>query len=114
MPAEARQANSLALFSGTSFAASASHCEKRCMIAAMSMAGWVASVIADLLKGKSPAQGPGFWGLTKTGRMAVTGHSRRPPEAMSAIHSRSEEQTSELQSLMRISFTVFCLKQKQH
>src|SRR3546814_2971325 len=27
---------------------------------------------------------------------------------------RSEEQTSELQSLMRISYAVFCLKQKKH
>src|SRR3546814_8567264 len=29
-------------------------------------------------------------------------------------HSRSEEQTSELQSLMRISYAVFCLKKKKH
>src|SRR3546814_4396652 len=29
------------------------------------------------------------------------------------IHSRSEEHTSELQSLMRISYAVFCLKKKQ-
>src|SRR3546814_6666180 len=28
-------------------------------------------------------------------------------------HSRSEEHTSELQSLMRISYAVFCLKKKQ-
>src|SRR3546814_1251341 len=28
-------------------------------------------------------------------------------------HHRSEEHTSELQSLMRISYAVFCLKQKQ-
>src|SRR3546814_2200260 len=28
--------------------------------------------------------------------------------------SRSEEHTSELQSLMRISYAVFCLKNKQH
>src|SRR3546814_6112870 len=28
--------------------------------------------------------------------------------------SRSEEQTSELQSLMRISYAVFCLKKKKH
>src|SRR3546814_3067076 len=28
--------------------------------------------------------------------------------------SRSEEHTSELQSLMRISYTVFCLKKKKH
>src|SRR3546814_7600491 len=29
-------------------------------------------------------------------------------------HGRSEEHTSELQSLMRISYAVFCLKKKQH
>src|SRR3546814_1771368 len=29
-----------------------------------------------------------------------------------ALHRRSEEHTSELQSLMRISYAVFCLKQK--
>src|SRR3546814_10595118 len=28
-------------------------------------------------------------------------------------HPRSEEHTSELQSLMRMSYTVFCLKKKQ-
>src|SRR3546814_7442514 len=29
-------------------------------------------------------------------------------------HPRSEEHTSELQSLMRISYAVFCLKNKKH
>src|SRR3546814_3781320 len=29
-------------------------------------------------------------------------------------HLRSEEHTSELQSLMRISYAVFCLKKKNH
>src|SRR3546814_8779330 len=29
-------------------------------------------------------------------------------------HNRSEEHTSELQSLMRISYAVFCLKKKNH
>src|SRR3546814_436237 len=29
-------------------------------------------------------------------------------------HERSEEHTSELQSLMRISYAVFCLKNKKH
>src|SRR3546814_4658674 len=29
------------------------------------------------------------------------------------LHPRSEEHTSELQSLMRISYAVFCLKTKQ-
>src|SRR3546814_21137106 len=30
------------------------------------------------------------------------------------LGDRSEEHTSELQSLMRISYTVFCLKKKKH
>src|SRR3546814_6835195 len=32
--------------------------------------------------------------------------------AGAAAHARSEEHTSELQSLMRISYAVFCLKKK--
>src|SRR3546814_3929431 len=31
-----------------------------------------------------------------------------------AVRDRSEEHTSELQSLMRISYAVFCLKKKTH
>src|SRR3546814_5182560 len=31
-----------------------------------------------------------------------------------ALLARSEEHTSELQSLMRISYAVFCLKKKKH
>src|SRR3546814_6352187 len=34
--------------------------------------------------------------------------------ASRSIFSRSEEHTSELQSLMRISYAVFCLQQKNH
>src|SRR3546814_7047240 len=38
----------------------------------------------------------------------------RPPEAEGRRRdSRSEEHTSELQSLMRISYAVFCLKKQQ-
>src|SRR3546814_8545904 len=36
-----------------------------------------------------------------------------PPEAANAGLLRSEEHTSELQSLMRISYAVFCLKKKK-
>src|SRR3546814_7125567 len=36
------------------------------------------------------------------------------PEAQLAADFRSEEHTSELQSLMRISYAVFCLKKKKH
>src|SRR3546814_1777654 len=39
--------------------------------------------------------------------------STRPMLALAmAAHPRSEEHTSELQSLMRISYAVFCLKKK--
>src|SRR3546814_9670661 len=34
------------------------------------------------------------------------------PDLDGAEHARSEEHTSELQSLMRISYAVFCLKKK--
>src|SRR3546814_8596009 len=36
------------------------------------------------------------------------------PQAHRDLYSRSEEHTSELQSLMRISYAVFCLKKKQN
>src|SRR3546814_6325057 len=46
-------------------------------------------------------------------------HALRPqdkvavkPHAGPVLHARSEEHTSELQSLMRISYAVFCLKKK--
>src|SRR3546814_7963895 len=44
---------------------------------------------------------------------------KRRPLASTSTHRifspfRSEEHTSELQSLMRISYAVFCLKKKKH
>src|SRR3546814_4164540 len=50
-----------------------------------------------LLEGKVPKRGV----MLKRGR-----------KKMLAGHERSEEHTSELQSLMRISYAVFCLKKK--
>src|SRR3546814_7525058 len=35
------------------------------------------------------------------------------PQPFARGHARSEEHTSELQSLMRISYAVFCLKKKK-
>src|SRR3546814_1418260 len=48
-----------------------------------------------------------------------SGRSGSSPGAIATIRrasakSRSEEHTSELQSLMRISYAVFCLKKKTH
>src|SRR3546814_9250397 len=43
---------------------------------------------------------------------AAIGTSGKAGERLAA--ARSEEHTSELQSLMRISYDVFCLKKKKH
>src|SRR3546814_8097493 len=44
---------------------------------------------------------------------AHSGHRAISLAAIDALDLRSEEHTSELQSLMRISYAVFCLKKKQ-
>src|SRR3546814_5181886 len=47
---------------------------------------------------------------------AITSTPIRPNStrlSSSSVRSRSEEHTSELQSLMRISYAVFCLKKKK-
>src|SRR3546814_10435275 len=44
-------------------------------------------------------------------RQPAAGAEQRPPG--DDVISRSEEHTSELQSLMRISYAVFCLKNKK-
>src|SRR3546814_8138948 len=46
----------------------------------------------------------------------VEGRGRREPAQRERVRggSRSEEHTSELQSLMRISYAVFCLKKKKY
>src|SRR3546814_7057800 len=49
-------------------------------------------------------------------RRAISLHGRHPEPAALRISQgsgRSEEHTSELQSLMRISYAVFCLKKKK-
>src|SRR3546814_8517624 len=51
-----------------------------------------------------------------TGRQAAAGHARRivvRRRIVGPVGPRSEEHTSELQSLMRISYAVFCLQKKK-
>src|SRR3546814_7390825 len=40
-------------------------------------------------------------------------YAQTPPGFVFTVKGRSEEHTSELQSLMRISYAVFCLKKKK-
>src|SRR3546814_8633901 len=44
--------------------------------------------------------------------LAECGQRYRIDPAQTTLYGRSEEHTSELQSLMRISYAVFCLKKK--
>src|SRR3546814_9505774 len=60
--------------------------------------------------------------LRPPSRYWARSRSRRSPRALftelrvqaGSLSVRSEEHTSELQSLMRISYAVFCLKKKTH
>src|SRR3546814_6485637 len=53
------------------------------------------------------------WAWMGSGSIAWRGRSQiYPPERGAPPSRRSEEHTSELQSLMRISYAVFCLKKK--
>src|SRR3546814_10117680 len=69
------------------------------------------------------ANGPGIAGAAmhmdylrdSAGDVTSVAAAQTRSEAMAACHgtaTRSEEHTSELQSLMRISYAVFCLKKK--
>src|SRR3546814_3973200 len=54
------------------------------------------------------------WGLPKEYPMVAPAYAEKRRELAISIGLRSEEHTSELQSLMRISYAVFCLKKKIH
>src|SRR3546814_6200360 len=53
----------------------------------------------------------GDLGYMIDGRLVVTGR-RKDLVILNGLNIRSEEHTSELQSLMRIPYAVFCLKKK--
>src|SRR3546814_3016266 len=91
----------------------------------MRISDWSSDVCSSDLRARAGPRGRGG-GLFRRGKADREGkvmtYSRRHPElvsgsiaprAMSSIvENRSEEHTSELQSLMRISYAVFCLKKK--
>src|SRR3546814_5729697 len=65
------------------------------------------SVVAP--RWSSPKYSRGTPRTMTSGRLS----SASPLTSAALAHSRSEEHTSELQSLMRISYAVFCLKKKK-
>src|SRR3546814_1324870 len=71
-------------------------------------------------RGRTAYRGPGQFADLSAISETAQGPDARPSDLRHAAprrrlvgHSRSEEHTSELQSLMRISYAVFCLKKKQ-
>src|SRR3546814_7125655 len=59
---------------------------------------------------------PAARATTRTACVIAAGHAAAEPDRRGggrADGRRSEEHTSELQSLMRISYAVFCLKKKK-
>src|SRR3546814_3688837 len=70
-----------------------------------------ANRVAVKCRGKAPRNREAVEGVAS----AASGVAQRPnPEVPSPGKVRSEEHTSELQSLLRISYAVFCLKKKIH
>src|SRR3546814_7345058 len=63
-------------------------------------------IVNQLSAGGFPAQTP--YGISKVALLGLT-----TTLATELGRMRSEEHTSELQSLMRISYAVFCLKKKK-
>src|SRR3546814_9904738 len=74
---------------------------------------WQPTKVIEELKEKAKAQG--LWNLflpeSERGAGLKNHEYATLCEIMGRVH-RSEEHTSELQSLMRISYAVFCLKKK--
>src|SRR3546814_4628507 len=91
------------------------------MLEAMQAQGGLAARAANRHLGKSDREGAGVLSAAQrhthfldSPRMtAVLGHSDFTfADVKAKATTRSEEHTSELQSLMRISYAVFCLKKK--
>src|SRR3546814_6173090 len=78
------------------------------------------TLVPDSTLFRSPAsRAPNLFGdlgiaVATLGEIADLGHKIDRPVRPPGDVLRSEEHTSELQSLMRISYAVFCLKKKTH
>src|SRR3546814_5901206 len=72
-------------------------------------------VLRNICRTDVPSSSPSFPGFGVCGgrKNRAGGFDMRLVDMLAADHDRSEEHTSELQSLMRISYAVFCLKKKK-
>src|SRR3546814_7225056 len=76
----------------------------------------LASIDTDQAIGLEPTQHPAHRFRRQSQVVGDVGacHGQGETVGGKTARSRSEEHTSELQSLMRISYAVFCLKKKKH
>src|SRR3546814_6493110 len=88
------------------------HPEQRQEVAALEMRAFLAKLLAPLhIDQRRDRIGERRVGIVERGETLRLDEDR-PARAEPAQRIRSEEHTSELQSLMRISYAVFCLKKK--
>src|SRR3546814_1176678 len=76
------------------------------------LADRIAIVAVGLHALADPARDLGAAGFGKAAQLGEVGDRHDPRYHRDVDAERSEEHTSELQSLMRISYAVFCLKTK--
>src|SRR3546814_2640936 len=69
------------------------------------------AIVAELVSQCSTWPGPSDTGACQPAALRCARTDDSSP-AHCSVNGRSEEHTSELQSLMRISYAVFCLKKK--
>src|SRR3546814_10785756 len=72
----------------------------------------VQPIVGRRIERQQDAPGDGAW-LVQRRTVVPAARDHADGDRQPAADRRSEEHTSELQSLMRISYAVFCLKQKQ-
>src|SRR3546814_1441091 len=78
----------------------------------MRISDWSSDVCSSDLTTRPTAQTPRRCSPARHGSIGVSPGCSRSARTHSCMADRSEEHTSELQSLMRISYAVFCLKKK--
>src|SRR3546814_4123832 len=85
-------------------------CILRSTCATAENGGFISTTVGRMAAGSRSLIEAASWQLT-----AISGNSLESRSARTSASSlsRSEEHTSELQSLMRISYAVFCLKKKK-
>src|SRR3546814_7655023 len=90
------------------------HCHSHCPAKPSTRLGWCAVLPGLRSDLKSRAHSHAFSGQGGVGFRLSLWRARRGSALSGGRSPRSEEHTSELQSLMRISYAVFCLKKKNN